>query len=73
MPEQPTSAIEENHPFYRLLATKYKKEREDEAIEILNANPELATMLWPGPDDQSKPLLKTARRFTMPPMMGSFV
>ena len=44
--------IDEDHPFYRLLATKYDEAREDEAIEILNANPKIATMTWPGPDDQ---------------------
>ena len=47
-----------DHPLYRLLATKYDEDREDEAIEILNAHPEIATMEWPGPDDQGQPFVK---------------
>jgi len=37
-------------PFYRLLATKYDPAREQEAMEILVANPEVAGFEWPGPD-----------------------
>ena len=48
----------EDHPFYRILATKYDRQREVEAIEILNAHPELALLQWPGPDDQGKPFIR---------------
>ena len=48
----------EDSPFYRLLATKYDRTREDEAIEILNQHPELATTEWPGPDEQGQPFVK---------------
>jgi ankyrin repeat protein len=45
-------------PFYRLLATKYDAEREQEAIEILEKNPEIATLEWPGPDSKGQPFVK---------------
>ena len=45
-------------PFYRLLATKYDRSRESEAIEILTEYPELAILEWPGPDDQGRPFVK---------------
>lgn len=48
----------EDHPFYRLLATKYDDEREQEGIEILDAHPELAKLQWPGPDEQGKPFIR---------------
>lgn len=44
--------------FYRLLATKYDAERESEAIEILTAEPSLATLEWPGPDESGQPFVK---------------
>ena len=49
---------DEQSPFYRLLATKYDQSREDEAIEILNQHPELATLTWPGPDERGTPFIK---------------
>ena len=48
----------ENTPFYRLLATKYEADRESEAIEILNGNPEIAKLEWPGPDAEGQPFVK---------------
>lgn len=45
-------------PFYRLLSTKYDADREDEALEIINDHPELATLTWPGPDKQGQPFIK---------------
>lgn len=45
-------------PFCRLLDTKYDPDREQEAIDILNAHPELATLSWPGPDDHGRPFIK---------------
>ena len=42
-------------PFYRLLATKYDESREQEAIDIVNEHPELATLEWPGPDKDGQP------------------
>ena len=47
-------------PFYRALATKYDPERENEALEILEANPEIAALEWPGPDDSGQPFIKGA-------------
>lgn len=44
-------------PFYRALATKYDLEREDEALEILEANPEIAMLEWPGPDEGGQPFI----------------
>jgi ankyrin repeat protein len=48
----------EDTPFYRLLATKYAAEREQEAIEILDKAPELARLEWPGPDAEGQPFVK---------------
>jgi ankyrin repeat protein len=45
-------------PFYRLLATKYDSEREQEALEILAQHPELARLEWPGPDEKGQPFVK---------------
>lgn len=59
MSESPKSYVTD-HPFYRLLATKYEEELEDEAINILNANPEIATLKWPGPDDKGQPFVRDA-------------
>ena len=47
-----------NSPFYQLLATKYDLEREQEALEMLNRNPQLATLEWPGPDEQGQPFVR---------------
>lgn len=52
--------FEPESAFYRLLNTKYDSEREREAIEILDANPELATIVWPGPDERGQPFVKGA-------------
>lgn len=41
-------------PFFRLLATKYDPAREGEAIRILTAHPEIATLEWPGPDEKGQ-------------------
>ena len=49
---------DDNSPFYRLLATKYKKEEEAHGIAILEAHPEIATLTWPGPDTQGHPFVK---------------
>lgn len=48
----------ENSPFYKLLATKYKQEEESLGIEIVEAHPEIATLEWPGPDKQGQPFVK---------------
>ncbi|MEM7383477.1 MAG: ankyrin repeat domain-containing protein [Verrucomicrobiota bacterium] len=45
-------------PFYRALATKYDPNREKEALEILEAHPEIATLEWPGPDEGGQPFIK---------------
>ena len=45
-------------PFYRLLSTKYAAEREAEALTILGQHPELATLSWPGPDQQGLPFVQ---------------
>ena len=51
---------DESSAFYQLLDTRYDAAREEEAIAILNANPELAKLEWPGPDDQGKPFVKNS-------------
>jgi ankyrin repeat protein len=48
----------EDTPFYRLLATKYDAGREQEAIDILDAAPELARLQWPGPDHNGQPFVE---------------
>lgn len=48
----------ESTPFYRLLATKYDAAREQEAIEILDKHPEIATLEWPGPDQNGQPFVQ---------------
>lgn len=48
----------ETTPFFRLLATKYDSDREQEALEILEANPEIARLEWPGPDQKGQPFVK---------------
>ena len=48
----------QNSPFYCLLATKYDSNREQEAIEVLDAHPGLALLEWPGPDDKGQPFVK---------------
>ena len=48
----------EDTPFHRLLATRYAPEREGEAIRILELNPEIARLEWPGPDLEGKPFVK---------------
>ena len=48
----------ETTPFHRLLAKKYDASREQEALEILNAHPEIARLEWPGPDANGEPFVK---------------
>ena len=55
---QRTMQYTEDTPFYRLLATKYDARREQEAIEILEAHPEIARLQWPGPDHKGQPFVK---------------
>lgn len=48
----------EGSPLYRLLATRYQPELEDEALRIVSENPRLATMEWPGPDEGGQPFVQ---------------
>jgi len=48
----------EDTPLYRLLVTKYDAAREQEALQILDAHPELAGLEWPGPDHKGQPFVK---------------
>ena len=48
----------EDSPLYQLLATKYDADREEEALEILDAHPELALLEWPGPDSEGQPFVQ---------------
>ena len=48
----------EDTPFYQLLATKYDAQREQEAIGILEAHPEIARLEWPGPDRNGHPFVQ---------------
>jgi uncharacterized protein len=48
----------EDHPFYRLLATKYDHAREDEAIALLEAHPELALLEWSGTESSQEPFVR---------------
>lgn len=45
-------------PFHRILATKYDPGLEHEAIDILDAHPDVATLEWPGPDRDGDPFVK---------------
>lgn len=49
---------DENSPFYKLLATKYKQEEEALGIELVEAHPEIAKLLWHGPDEKGQPFVK---------------
>ena len=49
---------DEDSPFYKLLATKYKEEEEDLGIAIVESHPEIATLEWPGPDEEGQPFIK---------------
>lgn len=49
---------DDNSPFYKLLATKYEKEEEAFGITIIEAHPEIAKLMWPGPDEQGQPFVK---------------
>jgi ankyrin repeat protein len=51
-------SITEDSPFYRLLATRYAADREQEGIEILDHHPEIARLEWPGPDSNAQPFVK---------------
>jgi ankyrin repeat protein len=48
----------EDTPFYRLLATKYDAEREQEALDILDKNPDLAQLEWPDPAGNGQPFVQ---------------
>src|SRR5262245_50052385 len=48
----------EYSPFYRLLATRYDPDREQEAIKILEQAPDLARLEWPGPDANGQPFVQ---------------
>lgn len=50
----------EDSPFYRALATRYDLERETEAIEIVDAHPEIVQLEWAGPDKQGQPFVRGA-------------
>ena len=50
--------IDPTSPFYRALDTKYDPEREQEAVDLVAAHPEIATMEWPGPDEGGNPFVK---------------
>ncbi len=54
---------DEKTPFYKFLATKYKSEEEDLGITIVEANPEIAKLEWPGPDEKGHPFDKGAIAF----------
>ena len=45
---------DEDSPFYKLLATKYKEEEEDLGIAIVESHPEIAPLEWPGPDEEGQ-------------------
>lgn len=49
---------DENSPFYKLLATKYKMEEEALGIAIVESHPAVAKLEWPGPDAQGQPFVK---------------
>ena len=49
---------DDTSPFYKLLATKYKKEEEVLGISIVEAHPEIVKLTWPGPDKQGQPFVK---------------
>ena len=49
---------DEDSPFYKLLATKYKEEEEDLGIAIVESHPELAELEWPGPDEEGQPFIE---------------
>jgi ankyrin repeat protein len=50
--------VPDTTPFHRLLATKHDASREQEALEILEAHPEIARLEWPGPDANGDPFVK---------------
>ena len=50
--------FDEDSPFYKLLATKYKSEEEDLGITIVESHPEIAKLEWPGPDELGQPFIK---------------
>ena len=49
---------DDNSQFYKLLATKYKKEEEALGVAIVEAYPEVAKLAWLGPDEQGQPFVK---------------
>ena len=55
---QENQVYHENDPFYKLLATKYDQEKEALGILILNDHPQIATLEWPGPDEQGSPFVR---------------
>ena len=48
----------QDSPFYHLLATKSDNNLEQEAVDLLDAHPDLAVLEWPGPDDKGQPFVK---------------
>ena len=48
----------DDSPFYKLLAMKYEKEDEALGISIVDAHPEVAKLVWPGPDEHGQPFVK---------------
>ena len=49
---------DDNSPFYKLLAMKYRKEDEALGITIVEAHPEVAKLTWSGPNEQGQPFVK---------------
>lgn len=51
---------DEDSPFYQLLDTKYQPDGEVDAIAVLEAHPEIATLEWPGPSQHGQPFVTGA-------------
>ena len=49
---------DEDSPFHKLLATKYKEEEEDLGISIVESHPDIAKLEWLGPDEEGQPFIK---------------
>ena len=45
-------------PFHRLLSTKYDPHQEQSAIDLLEQDPGLARLEWPGPDSNGQPFVQ---------------
>ena len=48
----------EDSPLYRLLATRYQLDLEDEGLKILEAHPEIASLEWPDLDEGGQPFVQ---------------